>query len=558
VLFRSVKVTTSGTFTEYPLPTADGGPASIAAGPDGNMWFTENNSNKVARVTTTGVFTEYPVPTTDSHPSGIAAGPDGNMWFTENFGNKVAKVTTTGAFTEYPIPTALGYPIGITAGPDGNLWISGSDRIPLVSMTTAGAFTQYPLPSNVYEVQMTVGPDGNLWFTENFANNVAKLLLQPTPPAAFNPMSPLRVLDTRTTGQTLAENGSLTLTLGGSGVPDNATAVTLNVTVTNTSAPGFLTLYPMGTGIPIASNLNWIPGETVANLVQVALGLNRSIVIYNSAGSTDVVADLEGYFAPPIGGTKGQFVALPPDRITDTRTGSGRPNEARTLGPGGTLDVQVGGVGGVPASGIEAVVLNATVTNTTAAGYLTAYPKGLTLPLASNLNWTLGTTVPNRLVITVGAGGVISFYNSDGNTDLIVDVNGYFTDASATGSNFVPVSPSRILDTRDGTGGFGSPVGPSSTIAATVAGQWGVPSMSDATPPKAVVLNVTATNVTAATFLTVWPDLTSQSPASDLNVLPGQSVPNLVVVKVGSDGKVDVYNGWGSTDVILDIIGWYG
>ena len=77
-------------------------------------------------------------------------------------------------------------------------------------------------------------------------------------------------------------------------------------------------------------------------------------------------------------------------------------------------------------------------------------------------------------------------------------------------------------------------------------------------PPTAVVLNVTVTNTTAASYLTVWPSDATQPTASDLNWTPGLTVPNLVVVKVGSDGKIKLYNPAGSTDVIIDVVGWYG
>ena len=104
--------------------------------------------------------------------------------------------------------------------------------------------------------------------------------------------------------------------------------------------------------------------------------------------------------------------------------------------------------------------MNVTATNTNAAGFFTVYPKGAALPLASNLNWTPGVTVPNRVIVPVGTGGKVSFYNGVGLADLIVDVNGYFTDSTAGGASFTVLSPTRIVDTRNGAGGFNSPLGP--------------------------------------------------------------------------------------------------
>ena len=139
-----------------------------------------------------------------------------------------------------------------------------------------------------------------------------------------------------------------------------------------------------------------------------------------------MIADLEGYFAPPGGGTAGGFVPLAPMRVTDTRAGSGMPNDGMKLQPGGTLDVQITGAGGVPASGVSAVVLNATVTNTTATSWLTAYPTGSVKPTASNVNWAAGRTVPNRVIVPVGVGGKVTFANANGSADLLIDVNGYY------------------------------------------------------------------------------------------------------------------------------------
>jgi virginiamycin B lyase len=117
------KVTTSGVITEYRPPTPGSFSQSIAAGPDGNLWFTENGGTKVAKVTTSGVFTEYPTPD-DSEPVAIAA-VYGSLWVTENLPNQLAEVTTSGVFTEHTIPTSGSGPsFGIAAGPDGNLWLT--------------------------------------------------------------------------------------------------------------------------------------------------------------------------------------------------------------------------------------------------------------------------------------------------------------------------------------------------------------------------------------------------------------------------------------------------
>jgi hypothetical protein len=375
----------------------------------------------------------------------------------------------------------------------------------------------------------------------------------------YTAVTPVRLLDTRNTGPTLGNGGSLDLAIGGIGnVPANATAVVLNVTAVNETTAGAFTVYPTGTARPLASNLNWVAWETVPNLVTVGLGTNGNVTIFNGAGRADAVVDLEGYFAPTGGGTAGQYVPVVPSRITDTRPGSGQANAGATLTPNANLDVQVTGAGGIPASGVTAVVMNVTATRTTAAGFFTVYPTGATLPLASNLNWTAGVTVPNRVIVPVGTGGKVTFHNGAGNADLIVDAGGYFTDGSGSGASYVTLNPTRIVDTRYGIGGFTSRLGPGATMVVTIAGNCCVPPMSNTPTPKAVVLNVTVEGATLASDLVVWPDGASLPVASDLNFVRGQTVPNLVIVKLSAAGQIDIRNDFGSTSVIVDIVGWFG
>lgn len=373
-------------------------------------------------------------------------------------------------------------------------------------------------------------------------------------PSVFHPRQPLRILDTRSSGGHLHAGDSVTIQFAGVSTPADSTAVTLNVTVTNTTTTGFLTVYPTGSPRPLSSNLNWVAHETVPNLVSVAIGSGGDVTFYNQVGTTDVIVDLEGWYEPQNVTTDGEFVSLPPARITDTRTGSGLPNAGHHLGAGGTVNVLVLGAGGVPATGAESVILNVTATYTSQTSFLTAYPTGSSRPLASNLNWVAHKTVPNRVSVPIGAGGMVTLYNDVGTVDVVVDVNGYYTSATATGGFLLPLTPVRILDTRNGTGGFSSPVGQGQTISVTIDGRGGVPSSG----VSEVILNVTATDPTAkASFLTIFPDGISRPLASDLNFVKGQTVPNLVFVKVGADGKVAVYNVKGTTEVIFDVAGWF-
>jgi hypothetical protein len=306
--------------------------------------------------------------------------------------------------------------------------------------------------------------------------------------------------------------------------------------------------------------LNFVAGQVVPNLVEVALGSDGKVAVYNNAGSVDVIFDVAGWVSSqgkaPAPATAGLYRPLVPARLLDTRSGAGG---STTMATGVTISLQVTGKGNVPTTGVSAVVLNVTATNPTASGYLTIFPAGGIRPLASNLNFVPGQTVPNRVVAKVGSNGQVSVFNFQGNTDVVADVGGWFTDgsdATATGGQFTGLTPARILDSRIGQGTAGA-MGPNGFITVQVAGLGGVPLMTAPVPPKAVVLNVTVTNTTAASFLTVYPSITPMPTASDLNWTAGLTVPNLVVVKLGTDGKVAMYNLAGTTDVIADVVGWY-
>lgn len=244
------------------------------------------------------------------------------------------------------------------------------------------------------------------------------------------------------------------------------------------------------------------------------------------------------------------YQAVTPARILDTRTGTGAARAA--VGPGGQIDVLVTGVGGVPAAGVAAVVLNVTATDVTGIeSFLTVFPTGAPRPLASSLNMLAGQTVPNLVVARVGAGGRVSIYNNSGTTSVVADVQGWYGVPGA-GGRYTPVAPARVLDTRTGAGGTLGKVAGGTSIDLDVRGVGGLPSTVGA-----VALNVTATDLDGAdTFVTVYPTGVSRPLASNLNVTAGQSVPNLVVTPTG-DGRVTLYSNAGTVHLVADVQGWY-
>ncbi|MGH7666062.1 MAG: G1 family glutamic endopeptidase [Candidatus Dormibacteria bacterium] len=390
---------------------------------------------------------------------------------------------------------------------------------------------------------------------------------------AYTAVTPFRLVDTRAgsgyygQGQKLGPGVTFTFPVAGEDdVPDTVTAAALNVTVTDTTTASFLSVYPAGTATPVASNLNWLrAGENVPNLVIVPVGTGGAVTAYNQLGDTDVVVDLEGYFAPESGASSvGSYVALTPDRICDTRpasyTGSTNQCSGRTMGAGKSLTIQVSGEGGLPTtSDLEAALLNVTVTDTGSSpdgSFMTVYPQGGSVPTASNLNWANGQTIANRVVVPVNTTtGEITLYNALGKADVVVDVDGYFSQGAtpAGASLYTPISPTRLVDTRADSGepGAGDTLGPDTELTAPLSevGSLG----SDVT---AVVTNVTVTDTSAPSFLTVYPGPTLPV-ASDLNWVGGETVPNLAIAKVDSSGDVSFYNDHGATDLVVDAFGYF-
>lgn len=369
--------------------------------------------------------------------------------------------------------------------------------------------------------------------------------------SSYVPLSPYRLLDTRLTADPLGPGGSQNLTVTSvDSVPAAATAVVLNVTVTGSSKASYVTVYPAGETTPNVSNLNFTAGETVANLAVVQVGASGQVTIFNSVGTVQVIVDLEGYFELASGASSGSYAALPPARITDTRAGSGEPNSGHPLTQEGTLNVQVDGVGGVPSTGVSAVALNVTVTDPTLASYLTAFPTGIAPPLASNLNWWAGDTLANRVFVPVGAAGQVSFYNSQGDADLVVDVVGYFSGGSGAPQNaslYYPMSPIRLLDTRADAG----TLEPESFLSEQFAGVDGISTSADA-----VVANLTATNATQGSFFSLVPQQSTPG-TSDLNFAAGQTIPNLVVATLNTGGGANIYNALGSAAALVDVFGYF-
>ncbi len=378
----------------------------------------------------------------------------------------------------------------------------------------------------------------------------------------YQALQPARLLETRSGYSTVdgqqnnvgrLGSGSITkLTIiGRAGMAASGIgSVVLNVTAVNPQGPGYITAWPTGLTQPLASNLNYAANQIVPNLVITKVGADGTVSVFTSA-ATDLVVDVAGYFP-----TTSSFVGLQPARLFDSRPGYSTIDSQQAgtglISMGAETVVVAVGRGGVPATGIKAVVLNVTAVDPTSPGYLTVSPYGGG-GTTSNLNFAAGQTVPN-LVVTGVSNGTVTITHSASRAHLVVDVMGYFPATSP----FRPLQPMRLLDTRPGTFTFDGQqaaagrLGPGTVTKLAITRRGEIPDRH----VGSVVLNLTVTQPTGSGFVTVWPSGQPRPTASNLNFSDGQTTANAVIVKVGDDGTVSIFNST-ATHLIADVTGWF-
>lgn len=242
----------------------------------------------------------------------------------------------------------------------------------------------------------------------------------------------------------------------------------------------------------------------------------------------------------------GAFTAVSPSRLLDTRNGIGAAKAQ--VGAGKTVTFQVSGRAGVPASDAAAAVLNVTATRSAAAGSVTAFPGGTSRPATSNVSFARGQTISAHTTIKLGADGKVSLFNgSSASVDLIADVTGWYRGGSVTEPGmFTPVQPARLASTVTTAANGALPV--------AVADRGGIP----ATGVGAATFSVTASAPTKNGYLTAYPSGDARPNASNVNFLTGQTITNAATTKLGSDGRLAVFNGAaGTTRITADVSGWF-
>lgn len=449
--------------------------------------------------------------------------------------------------------TASITPAGPTTGTVGftsnGVAISGCTAVTLSSGTAQCVTSSLAVGTDA--LVATYSGDGNY----AGSNGSVTQIVNPVPEALqFVTLTPCRVVDTRNADGTFggppiqgSTARSFPLAQSGNpcGIPSNAVAYSLNVTViTTTGHLGYLTIWPTGEGQPSVSTMNSPDGRTKANAAIIPAGTSSGSVSVFVTDTTNVLLDIDGYFAPS-GSQTLAFYPLTPCRVVDTRNANG-PLGGPFLAGGAERDFPV-------------LQSNCSLPNTAAAysfnftvlpkgprvGYLTVWPAGSPRPQVSTLNDPTGTNVANAALVPAGTQGEIAAYVTD-NTDLLIDVDGYFALPGTGGLSFYALTPCRVIDTRNG----GGPSFSGELTVNVVDSPCGPPASAEG-----YVFNATAIPDGSLSFLTLWPDSEPQPTVSTLNAKDGAITSNMALVP-NVNGKTDAW-AQGSTQLILDISGYF-
>ena len=585
------KVTLSGAFTSLHSFSSNDGSYIIAGlleGGDGNLYGTAgyggntqncgNGCGTVFKITKGGALTVLHsfmgFPSEGSLPvGGLLQASNGIFYGTTEAGGSTGdgsvfslaayELPTTTVVTSAPNPSQVGQMVTITAtvmpsGPpapsgtvsfaDNGLGIPSCMSLPLMSGMAVCTTTSLPVGTDTL-VAIYSG-DSNY----QGSTGTASQIVNPLPsPVEFISITPCRIVDTRGSdgpfgGPEITGHNARSFPLAQTGnpcnIPAGAVAYSLNVAVVPQGRLGYLTIWPTGEGQPLVATLNSPDGRTKANAAIVPAGSSDGSVSVYVTDTTNVILDINGYFIPS-GMDTLQFYPLTPCRVADTRGPDGPLG-----GPYLTGDMQrnfpvLSSNCNIPNSAV-AYSLNfaAIPRNHQHLGYLTVWPQGQVQPLVSTLNDPTGTIVANAGLIPAGIGGGIATYPT-ADTDLVIDVNGYFAPPGTGGLSLYVLTPCRVLDTRNGNGTFN--------------GMLTFPVMNSACSlpeaAQAYVFNATVIPDGPLGYLTLWPHGEMQPLASTLNAVDGAITSNMAVVP-NIDGQTNAYAA-GTTQLIMDISSYF-
>ncbi|MDU0312317.1 hypothetical protein RKE38_01360 [Phycicoccus sp. M110.8] len=510
--YYRVQISTSANFTQIvdtsPRVDQTEYTADLKTYPDGPLYWQVqafDNSNNPLTFSTPIAFSKKLAPPTGLTPTNATSAPSAPLlsWDAMSYSAK--------------------YEVEIYKNPGDAL--SPTNRVASITTRSSSAVPTTALPAGSYGWRVRridINGNGGSWSAEV---NTAL--------ASFTVQAPKPLLLSPTQGSTVQ---SSTLLLSWTSVP-GATRYRVEA---STNSGFTANIESLTTDLT-----SWAPGQLSPQWPNAAIYWR--VTALDSSGAALATSSVGSFVRDR--STAGEFAAVSPYRVLDTRV------QKSPLGSGQTRTVSVvGGLSGVPSTGVSAVVLNATVTGPTKSSYLTLWPAGTTRPTVSTVNFTAGQTVANHATVPVDGSGRISMFNFSGSTHVLLDVVGYYSNgALQRATRYTPATtPTRIADTRGGGGVAPRPLGAGEARLFEVAGLGGVPAGA-----TAVVMNATAVAPTKAGFLTVYPAGSGRPTASNINFTPGANVPNLVTMPLGTGGDVMVFNSGGTTHVILDVVGWY-
>jgi hypothetical protein len=387
-------------------------------------------------------------------------------------------------------------------------------------------------PGTHHIVAISTAPDGGtVTTTRELFVDWAGAFSEPETKGGYTPLVARRILDTRETGDPLVAATARRLVLADGLVPSDVSAVEINLTVARAVHGGYVTVYPCGATRPLAAAINFVAGETKANLVDGMYRTGGALCLWSNV-DVDIVIDLQGYHSDS---SVARLVPRRAVRLLDTRLGD-------PVAAGEVRQIPVIAAGAAPA-GTAAVALNVAVDRPDHAGFLTVFPCGTDRPWASNVNFAAGQTVSNEVLVAPGGDGTVCIYSTSG-TDLVVDLDATY-DASGV-QRFTALVAGRLADTR-----LAAKVSAGQPVEWTVLGGGGAPAGT-----TALALNVAVTDPAGAGYLTVYPCGGPVPWASNLNFAASQTTSNHVTVAVGDAGKICVFASQ-DAHVVIDVEGTY-
>jgi uncharacterized repeat protein (TIGR01451 family) len=425
--------------------------------------------------------------------------------------------------------------------------LAPGDSYPAITLTVNVAVNA---PASVTNTA-TVSGGGELNLTNDSATDPTTI--DPLRPGAlsFVSVTPCRIADTRLAngpfgGPFLSGQSTRGFTIpnGACNVPVGAQAYSLNVTVVPHGPLGFLTTFPCGQAKPLVSTLNSIDGRVKAVAAIVPAGSNGDACFFVT-NDTDLVLDINGYFVPATDASALAFYPLPPCRLVDTRNPSGPLGGPFLAGNAPSRTFPVRGQCNLPTTA-KAYSLNYTSVPHGTLGFLTTWPAGETKPLVSTLNAITGAVTANAAIVPAGANGDVAVFVTN-DSDLVIDVNGYFAPPAPGGLALFNLPPCRVLDTRNPAG---TPPFTGSINVNVAASGCGAPASA-----QSYVLNATVVPPGLLGFLTLWPQGGTQPTVSTLNAIDGAITSNLALVP-SSNGSVSAFAS-SSSHLVLDISGYF-